>query len=146
MQKITIEIITDNGENVLQNLLGKDLKGILQGARSKSFDDGSEIELSDNYAPSESFGLYEAIPIILTFVSGVVSQILASWIYDKLKNNDKNAKITYRGYEIPLEDLGNLLEELNKVLNFELTEGKQKKKEKKANKEWPLGTGTSTHH
>jgi|GEM_PF-6596207 len=127
MPQITIEIITDNGSNVLESLLERDLSGIIIH-RNKTFDDGSKFELSEEYIPSESFGLYDAIPMVLTFVSGVASQLLASWLYDKLKNSDKHAKITYRGSEIPLQDLGDLVQELNKILKFEDSDGKQKKK------------------
>lgn len=132
MQQITIEIVTNKGATVLQNLLEKNLSEIVSGERSKLFDDGSQIELSDNYAPSESFGLYETIPIVLGFIGGVASKVLASWIYDKLKRSDERIKITYRGGRtIPLEDAIDLFNELNKILQFEASSSNAKSKRKK---------------
>lgn len=107
----------------------------ISGGRSRVFDDGSEIDLSDDYAPGESFELYEVFPIVLTFISSVASQLLASWIYDKLKNSDDKAKITYRGHKISLEDLDDFVKELNKILQFETSNGKQKKKGKRGNRQ-----------
>ena len=130
MQQLIIEIVSDNGSAVLQSVLANDMSAIISGKRNKEFDDGSQIGLSEGYLPSENFGLYEAIPFVLTFISGVGAQVLASWIYDKIKDSDKHAKITYRGRIIPLDDLGDLIKELNRALDFESKNDKRKKKHK----------------
>lgn len=130
MQRIKIEIVTDKGTDVLQSLFEKDIGIITSGECDREFDDGSKIELPKDYSINEGFGLYESIPLILTFTAGVASQVLASWIYDKIKASDEYAKSTYREHQIPINSLIDFTKELNRILQFEAPYTTKEKKAK----------------
>ncbi|MCH5271947.1 MAG: hypothetical protein J1E83_14600 [Lachnospiraceae bacterium] len=127
MQAIVIEVVTDSTSEVLQALLEKNMKEIMYGNRTKAVEDGSKIELHEQYIVGESFGLYDVIPFVLTFVSGVGTSLLAGWIYDKLKSCDKRAKIIINGLTIPIEDLEKLKVELTRIAEIMSPTEKNKK-------------------
>lgn len=128
MQTIVIEIVTDSASEVLQALLEKNMEQIVHGQRIKVVKDEFKIELHEQYIVGESFGLYDVIPFILTFASGVGASVLAGWIYDKLKNCDKRAKIIINGLTIPIDDLEKIIDELTRITDIISSTGKNKKR------------------